>query len=79
MKRDEPSGVGNQARIEEGTVEECLPQGLYRVSLNNGMKVLASLGGVARQTIVRVIPGHRVRVEIAPFDPGRGKIRERLG
>jgi len=78
LKRPEPNEVRSDGRIEEGTVEECLPQGLYRVSLKNGMKVLASLGGVARQTIVRVIPGHRVRVEIAPFDPGRGKIRERL-
>lgn len=67
------------ARIEEGIVEACLPQALYRVGLKNGTKILASLGGVARQTIVRVIPGDRVRIEIAPFDPNRGKIKDRLG
>ena len=62
-----------------GVVEECLPQALYRVGLKNGTKILASLGGVARQTIVRVIPGDRVRIQITPFDPTRGKIKVRLG
>ena len=62
-----------------GVVEECLPQALYRVALKNGTKILASLGGVARQTTVRVIPGDRVLIEIAPFDPTRGKIKVRLG
>jgi translation initiation factor IF-1 len=63
----------------EGVVEECLPQALYRVGLPNGTKILASLGGVARQTIVRVIAGDRVRIEIAPLDPTRGKIKSRIG
>jgi translation initiation factor IF-1 len=63
----------------EGVVEECLPQGLYRVGLKTGTKILASLGGVARQTIVRVIAGDRVLIEISALDPTRGKIKARLG
>lgn len=66
-------------RVAEGVVEECLPQALYRVGLTNGTKIWASLGGVARQTIVRVIPGDRVLIAIAPLDPTRGKIKVRLG
>ena len=65
-------------REAEGTIEESLPQGLYRVSLANGEKVTVSIGGVARQTTVRVIPGDRVLVEISAFDPTRGKIKQRL-
>jgi translation initiation factor IF-1 len=65
--------------VAEGVVEECLPQALYRVGLKNGTKILASLGGIARQTTVRVIPGDRVLIDIAPFDPTRGKIKVRLG
>ena len=72
-------GDGAVERAVQGVVEECLPQALYRVGLKNGTKILASLGGVARQTIVRVIPGDRVLIEIAPFDPTRGKIKVRLG
>ena len=61
----------------EGTVEEALPQDLYRVALEKGDKVTASLGGKARQTMVRVIPGDRVRVERSSLDPSRAKIKSR--
>ena len=60
-----------------GIVEEALPQDLYRVALQNGDKVTASLGGTARQTIVRVIPGDRVRIERSSLDPSRAKIKSR--
>jgi translation initiation factor IF-1 len=62
----------------EGVIEEKLPQGLYRVRLVNGSKVTASLGGAARQTTVRVIPGDRVLIEVSPIDPTRGRIKARL-
>ena len=55
-------------------VEAALPQGLYRVTLQSGTKITASLGGMARQTTVRLIPGDRVVVEISELDPTRGKI-----
>jgi translation initiation factor IF-1 len=67
-----------ESRQAEGVVEAALPQGLYRVSLKSGEKITASFGGLARQTTVRVIPGDRVRVEISPLDPTRGKITGRL-
>jgi translation initiation factor IF-1 len=79
MRTDDPSVENVVAEREaEGVVREALPQGLYRVSLKNGEKVTASIGGVARQTTVRVIPGDRVLVEISPRDPTRGKITLRL-
>ncbi|MGD8859175.1 MAG: translation initiation factor IF-1 [Myxococcales bacterium] len=65
-------------REAEGVVEEALPRGLYRVSLEHGVKITASIGGIARQTTVRVIPGDRVLIEISPLDPTRGKIKRRL-
>ena len=67
--------MGRQA---EGIVEEELPQGLYRVSLNSGEKIMASIGGSARQTTVRVIAGDRVLIEVSELDPTRGKIKSRL-
>jgi translation initiation factor IF-1 len=66
-------------RITEGTVEEVLPQGLYRVGLKSGEKITVSIGGGARQTTVRVIPGDRVLIEVSSLDPTRGKIKDRLG
>ena len=60
-----------------GIVEEALPQDLFRVALESGEKVTASLGGIARQTMVRVIPGDRVLLERSPLDPSRAKIKSR--
>ena len=65
-------------REVEGVVEEVLPSGLYRVGLQSGDKITVSIGGVARQTTVRVIPGDRVLIEISELDPTRGKIKSRL-
>ena len=65
--------------MTEGVVEAALPQGLYRVTLQNGTKITASIGGVARQTTVRLIPGDRVLLEISELDPTRGKITRRIG
>lgn len=79
MNEERDGALRNVPDVIEGVVEECLPQALYRVGLKNGTKIWASLGGVARQTIVRVIPGDRVLIEVAPFDPSRGKIKVRLG
>jgi translation initiation factor IF-1 len=70
--RDEKTqGKGQEVA---GVVEEALPQDLYRVTLDDGDEVTASLGGKARQTMVRVIPGDRVLIERSSLDPARGKI-----
>jgi translation initiation factor IF-1 len=45
------------------------------VRCDDGQVVTASLGGVARQITVKVIPGDRVLVEVSAFDPTRGRIR----
>jgi translation initiation factor IF-1 len=66
------------SREVEGVIEAALPQDLYRVSLKSGDKITASIGGTARQTTVRVIPGDRVLIELSPLDPTRGKIKNRL-
>src|SRR5690606_37403751 len=47
-------------RETEGTVELALPKGLYRVRCDDGSVLVASLGGVARQVTVKIIPGDRV-------------------
>jgi translation initiation factor IF-1 len=65
-------------REKEGTVEQTLPKGLYRVRCDDGQVLVASLGGVARQVTVKIIPGDRVLVEVSAFDPSRARIRSRL-
>jgi translation initiation factor IF-1 len=62
----------------QGTVEKALPKGLFRVRCDDGQIIKASLGGVARQVTVKVIPGDRVVLEVSALDPTRGRIRRRI-
>jgi len=47
------------------------------VRCDDGQAVTASLGGVARQVTVKIIPGDRVLLEISALDPTRGRIKAR--
>lgn len=58
----------------EGTVMEPLPNAMFRVKLDNGHVVLAHICGKMRMHFVRILPGDRVKVEITPYDPARGRI-----
>ncbi len=61
----------------EGTVIEVLPNTLFRVKLDNGIVVLAHLGGKMRVRFIKIVPGDRVIVEISPYDLTRGRIIQR--
>lgn len=58
----------------EGTVLEYLPNTMFRVELEDGRKILATLAGRVRRGFFRVLPGDRVRVEMTPYDQERGRI-----
>ncbi len=62
----------------EGEVVETLPGTMFRVRLDNGHEVLATLCGRMRKNYVRVLLGDRVRVELSPYDLTRGRISWRL-
>ncbi|MEM8609058.1 MAG: translation initiation factor IF-1 [Myxococcota bacterium] len=61
-----------------GVIEAVLPRALYRVRLDDGVEITASLSAKARQVTVKLIPGDGVMVERSPYDPRRGRIKERL-
>ena len=62
----------------EGTVVEALPNGVFRVELPNGHKVLAHISGKIRMHYIRVLLGDRVLIELSPYDLSRGRITYRL-
>lgn len=62
----------------DGAVMEALPNTRFRVKLDNGHLVLAHLSGRMRQNYIHIVPGDRVRVELSPYDLGRGRIIYRL-
>jgi translation initiation factor IF-1 len=47
---------------------------MFRVKLDNGHVILAHVCGRMRMHFVRILPGDRVKVELTPYDPNRGRI-----
>lgn len=58
----------------EGSVVESLPNAMFRVELDNGHRVLATISGKMRQHYIRILPSDRVVVELSPYDLTRGRI-----
>ncbi|TMJ30975.1 MAG: translation initiation factor IF-1 [Alphaproteobacteria bacterium] len=61
----------------DGVVTEVLPDGKYRVRLDNDHQVLAYNAGKMRRFRIRTGVGDRVIVEMSPYDLERGRISYR--
>ncbi|GMX58808.1 MAG: translation initiation factor IF-1 [Candidatus Microsyncoccus archaeolyticus] len=60
---------------KEGTVTESLPDGFFRVKLDDeDFEVLAHLAGKLRIYKIKILAGDRVTVEMTPYDKKRGRI-----
>jgi translation initiation factor IF-1 len=57
-----------------GTVQEVLPNAMFRVTLENEHKIIATLGGKLRQHNIRILMGDQVEVEMSPYDLTRGRV-----
>jgi translation initiation factor IF-1 len=60
-----------------GTVEEALPDALFRVITDDDKKVLAYLAGKMRKFRIRVLVGDRVGMVIDPYG-GKARITKRM-
>lgn len=60
--------------IQEGIIEEELPDAMFRIKLRDGRIVLAKLSGKMRMYHIKTMLGDRVRVELSPYDETRGRI-----
>ncbi|MEO0271198.1 MAG: translation initiation factor IF-1 [candidate division WOR-3 bacterium] len=58
----------------EGTVQEVLPNTMFRVKLDSGPLVLCHLSGKMRLNFIKILPGDRVLIELSPYDLTRGRI-----
>jgi translation initiation factor IF-1 len=57
-----------------GTVNELLPNAMFRVTLDNEHEILAHTAGKMRKHRIRVLAGDRVNVEMTPYDLTKGRI-----
>jgi translation initiation factor IF-1 len=62
----------------EGTVTEPLSNAMFRVTMENGHKVLAHVSGKMRMNHIRILPGDKVTMELSPYDLTRGRITYRF-
>jgi len=58
----------------EGVVDEVLPDSRYRVTLENGHKLVAYAAGKMRKHHIRIIMGDKISVELSPYDLSKGRI-----
>lgn len=65
----------------EGSVQEALPNTLFRVLVNKSAPegladkvLLCHISGKMRMHYIRVMPGDRVKIEVTPYDLSKGRI-----
>jgi translation initiation factor IF-1 len=74
-RKDMPT---KEEKIEvEGEVVEALPSTMFRVQIDGGHSVLATISGKMRKHYIRILPGDKVKVELSPYDLNRGRITYR--
>lgn len=67
-----------QKWIHEGLITQSLPNGMFRVRLDNEALVLGYVSGKIRRSSIRILPGDKVKIEISRYDSTRGRIISRL-
>ncbi len=69
----------HQGSIElTGVVREVLPNTLFRVEIDGGRLVLCHLSGKMRIHFIKILPGDKVKIEMTPYDKGKGRITYRI-
>ena len=58
----------------EGEVSEVLPDGRFRVKLENGHDVIAYTAGRMKKNRIRTLAGDRVSIEKTPYDLDKGRV-----
>ena len=62
----------------EGTVEEILPNAMFRVIVDGMEKpVIGVISGRMRMHNIKILMGDRVEMEFSPYDLSRGRITRR--
>ncbi|MDQ2967561.1 MAG: translation initiation factor IF-1 [Actinomycetota bacterium] len=61
----------------EGEITEALRSTMFRVQLEGGPTVFATISGKMRKHYIRILPGDKVKVELSPYDLTRGRITYR--
>ena len=70
--------MSKQALIkQDGVSIEAMSNAMFRVILENGHEILATISGNMRMHYIRILPGDKVGLEMSPYDLTRGRINFR--
>ena len=73
-----PFSMAKQQMIkQDGVIVEALSNAMFRVRLENGHEIIATISGKMRMHYIRILPGDKVGVEMSPYDLSRGRINYR--
>ena len=60
--------------VFSGVVTDKMPNTMFRVKLENGHEIIATVCGKMRKNRIWVNVGEKVQVEMTPYDLGKGRI-----
>ena len=67
--------MSKQDAIEvDGVITEALSNAMFRVQLENGPLIIATISGKMRMHYIKILAGDRVKGEMSPYDLTRGRI-----
>ena len=70
--------MSKQALIkQDGVITEALSNAMFKVKLENGHEILATISGKMRMNYIKILPGDKVKVEMSPYDLTKGRITYR--
>ena len=58
----------------QGTIIDCLPNAMFKVQLENGHKLTATISGKIRRFNINILQDDKVDVEVTPYDLNGGRI-----
>ncbi|MBO6116944.1 MAG: translation initiation factor IF-1 [Bacteroidales bacterium] len=61
----------------DGIVTESLGNAMFRVELESGHVIIASISGKMRMHYIKILPGDKVQIEMSPYDLTKGRITYR--
>ena len=59
---------------QDGTIVEALSNAMFRVRLENGHEILATISGKMRMHYIKILVGDKVKLEMSPYDLTKGRI-----
>jgi translation initiation factor IF-1 len=66
--------ANEDAIMAQGKVTQALANTQFRVRLDNGHEIIATIAGKIRKNFIRILPGDIVTVAISPYDLAKGRI-----